>query len=83
MVAAAVGLASDQAIRVVERPDVAFKARATGLALTLAAASAGILLWGVPGAAASRLVGLTLASAIQCVAFRRLTGPNRSVGERA
>jgi O-antigen/teichoic acid export membrane protein len=83
MVAAAVGLASDQAIRVVERPDVAFKARAAGLAVTVTTAVAGITLWGVPGAAASRLMGLTFASAVQCVACYRLMGRKPTAGELA
>ena len=65
--------AADHGLWVIERPDINFIVRASGLAITLTAAFLLVGTWGVAGVAIARLLGMSVASAAQCTAFVCLT----------
>jgi O-antigen/teichoic acid export membrane protein len=65
--------AMNHGLRVVERPDINFIARAGGLAITLTVSFLLIGMWGIAGVAIARLFGMSVASAAQCAVFARIT----------
>jgi O-antigen/teichoic acid export membrane protein len=75
--------AMSHGLRVIERPDINFVARASGLAITLTVSFLLIGTWGIVGVAIARLIGMSVASAAQCAAFARLTRGQVGLGGAA
>ena len=75
--------AADHGLWVIERPDINFMVRASGLAITLTVSFLLIGKWGIVGVAIARLIGMSAASAAQCTLFARLTKGRVSPGGAA
>lgn len=82
MLVSALLIAVDHGLKVMERPNMNFKASLMGLGVTLMAAPYLVVQWNVLGAACGFLVGALVALAVRWMAFLRLVGGISWRGDR-
>jgi O-antigen/teichoic acid export membrane protein len=70
--AGSLGIAFDHGLRVLERPDLAFRVGLMGFTVTLVSAALLTFWWGTAGAAGGYLLGSTTGTAARAIAFRAL-----------